>query len=84
MAVTINSIEKYSLMARCLRGESSSEEDRQLAGLINSDPLLLKEYQFFKTAMQRAAPSVGGDSAEDDLQAKFDHISCKLKDDGSL
>jgi hypothetical protein len=70
-------------MARCLRGESSLEEDRQLAELINSDPLLLKEYQLFKAAMQRATPAKGN-SAEDDLQIRFDRISNKLKDEGSL
>jgi len=70
-------------MARCLQGEASFEEDRQLDELINSDPLLLKEYQLFKAAMQQATP-VNANSAEDDLQTRFDRISNKLKDEGSL
>jgi hypothetical protein len=82
----MNSLEIYSLMARSLRGESSEEEDRQLAQFLDTDISLKREFDFFKSALQK--PSTENGTGEDqnnvDLKKKLMQITNRLAGEGSL
>ena len=70
--------ETFSLMARCLAGESSWEDEVKLVNLFSSHPLLKEEYRclqymFFDDAKWRGAPF------EEAPQKALDRIRRKLK-----
>jgi hypothetical protein len=73
-------------MARCLKGESTPEDDMMLHDLLLSDPEIKEEYDHFRSLMQNECnnPPQNGDSPEACLQKKFDRITSRLKDEGSL
>jgi hypothetical protein len=73
-------------MARCLKGESTSEDDMMLQDLLLLDPEVKEEYDFFRSQMLNECnhTPLNGDSPEAHLQKKFDHITRRLKEEGSL
>jgi hypothetical protein len=87
VAVIMNSIETYALMARCLNGEGSPEENRYLSEMLFSDPLLLKDFQLLKQNILSTSSTIDDDKSiytEEHLQIKFDSLTKKLKDEGAL
>jgi hypothetical protein len=87
VTVIMNSIETYALMARCLNGEGSPEENRYLSELLFSDPVLLTDYQLLKENLASSI-SLGDDDksiyTDEHLQIKFDSLTKKLRDEGAL
>jgi hypothetical protein len=73
-------------MARCLKEESTPEDDMMLNDLLLSDPKMKDEYDFFRSLTQNECNNaqLNGVSPEAYLQKKFDHVSRRLKDEGSL
>ena len=73
-------------MARCLMGESTPEDDSMLHDLLLSDPGMKEEYEHFKGLTQNECNNtpLNGDSPEAHLQKKFDRVTRRLKEEGSL
>ncbi|MBT1699409.1 hypothetical protein KK083_21105 [Fulvivirgaceae bacterium PWU4] len=72
-------------MARCLKGESTPEDDMMLQDLLSSDPGMKEEYDLFRSLVQNECNTqLNGDSSEAHLQKKFDRITRRLKEEGSL
>lgn len=73
-------------MARCLKGESTPEDDMMLQDLLSSDPGMKEEYDLFRSLVQNECNNtpLNGDSPEAHLQKKFDRITRRLKEEGSL
>jgi hypothetical protein len=82
----MNSLEIYSLMARSLRGECTGDEDQQLTQLLNADVSLKKEFEFFKSALQKPSILNGTGEISDnvDLKKKLAQITHRLTNEGSL
>ncbi len=82
----MNPIETYALMARCLKGEGSPDEDRHLSELLFADPVLRREYELLKKTLSPRKISREDKSiyTKEHLQTKFDSLTKKLKDEGAL
>jgi hypothetical protein len=67
----------YALMARCLAGEATPEDIRQLKALCVEDPALCAEYELLRGLWTEAdtQQESSGKTIEDDL----DRVSGKLK-----
>ena len=67
-------------MARYLAGESSKEDIDRLENLLKSHPELIAEYEFFCSILNKK------NTTEEDSppKNKFDRITKRLKDEGSL
>lgn len=56
-----------------------------LQDLLSSDPGMKEEYDIFRSLMQNECNTpLNGDSPEAHLQRKFDRITRRLKEEGSL
>ena len=73
-------------MARCLKGESTQEDEVRLAELFITHPALKKEYDHFRLLFPDlySDTSSNGTPSEDFLQSKFNGISRRLKNEGSV
>lgn len=83
VAVKLNTIETYALMARCLKGEATPKDEKRLADLFQTHANLRKEYDHFRLLfpdLYNDAP-VNGISNEQDLQKKLERITRRLKQD---
>jgi|GEM_PF-6484776 len=78
----MNSIEMYSLIGRCLKGHPSPEDVQHLKHLLQTDPLFLREYDFFKSLLHDDNKSEP--SSPTDVSEKFDRITRRLRDEGLL
>jgi hypothetical protein len=85
MAVKLR-FEDYALMARYLRGEASAEDTAFFNELVESDPSMREHYEVLKVAFLKPVTDTSlNDFANDNyLQQKFNQITRKLKDEGSL
>jgi hypothetical protein len=73
-------------MARCLKGESTPEDDAMLHDLLLSDPEMKAEFDHFRSLIQNNCNDslLNNVSQEAYLQEKFDRITSRLKNEGSL
>jgi hypothetical protein len=75
--------EIFSLMARCLAGESSAEDQARLADLFSSHSSLKEEYKCFQRLFNTHFRSKEA-SHEEDPQPGLDRVRRKLKDEGLI
>ncbi len=73
----------FSLMARCLAGESTEEDDVRLAKLLSTHSGLKEEYKHFQRLFNTRFIS-RETSAEVDPQAGLDRVLRKLKEEGLI
>ena len=73
-------------MARCLKGESTTEDEVRLADLFIKHPALKVEYEHFRILFPDLYIDThsNGTSKEDYLQKKLNFIGRRLKEEGSL
>jgi hypothetical protein len=83
MVVKVYPVDTFSLMARCLAGESSEEDKVRLANLFSSHPSLKKEYKRFQRLFNNHFRSRGA-SIEEDPQKGLDRVRRKLKEAGLI
>jgi ferric-dicitrate binding protein FerR (iron transport regulator) len=65
----------YALMARCLAGEATPEDIRQLKTLCDEDPAWCAEFELMRGLWAEAYATADGKTIEEDL----DRVSRKLK-----
>jgi hypothetical protein len=83
MVVRAFPADTFSLMARCLAGESSAEDAVRLADLLSSHPSLKEEYKYFQRLFNTHFRS-REDSLEEDPQPALDRVRRKLKEEGLI
>jgi hypothetical protein len=85
MAIKLR-FEDYALMARYLRGEASAEDTAFFNELLQSDPCVREHYEVLRIAFLKPVTDTSlNDFANNKyLQQKFDQITRKLKDEGSV
>ena len=83
MVVKAYPVGTFSLMARCLAGESSAEDQVKLANLFFCHPSLKEEYKRFQRLFNNHFRSREA-SIEEDPQAGLDRVRRKLKEAGLI
>ena len=73
-------------MARCLKGESTTEDEVRLADLFTAHPVLKKEYEHFRLLFPDLynGTFTNGSSNEGHLNDKLEAITRRLKAEGAI
>lgn len=72
-------------MARCLRGEASADEVNELTDLLHTHEELRNEFAVFKTFFGAGnGEDFNGKLTQSDLRKKFETITKRLRDEGTL
>jgi len=83
MVVKAYPVEVYSLVARCLAGESSEEDQVSLANLFSSHPSLKEEYKCFQRLFNNHFGSSEPTLEENPLTG-LERVHRKLKEAGLI
>jgi hypothetical protein len=83
MAVKSYPVDTFSLMARCLAGESNAEDQVRLADLFSSHPGLKEEFKCFQRLFNNQFRSREASIGEDP-QTGLDRVRRKLKEAGLI
>jgi hypothetical protein len=73
----------YALMARCLMGEATPEDELQLMDLLAANPLIKTEYEHFRLVFPEPCNGmpINGTSPTDHLQRKLEQLSKRFKEE---
>jgi hypothetical protein len=80
-------LQDYALIARCLRGEASAQDNILCSELLKSDAGMSEHYERLKLMFHKSVPPASAHEAvaeADYLRQKFDQITNKLKAEGTL
>lgn len=79
MSDNVNHLEVYALMARCLRGEGTDLDQKELRDLLKAHPHLRNEYKTFEEVLKGSIHKQSAKTGYHDLQKKFDEITKRLE-----